>query len=222
MSTVPTPAPESLPPRLARAAVVVAVVASAANAIGTAFSPYLLVERPLLLVGLSADVRHLVLAGGQVDFGLLLGVGTLRRILSMVSTYALAAAYGPAAIGWVEGRWPRLAGVVRWVSRALDKGGAALLLAVPTYSLAALAGAARFPFRTFLWTAILGQLWLVAVYLLVGEALMGFTAPLLAWLKTHVVPATAVSVVLVGLQQGVSRLRARRRKAKGEGGRHLV
>lgn len=193
-----------------RLIVIAVAVTSAVNTLGTAISPYLLVERPLLLVGLSAEVRHIVLAGGRAPLLPLVLVGTLRRVISMVATYGLAAAYGFAAVRWIEVRYPRIGAFARALERLFLRYGAVLLVVFPGYTVTALAGASRAPFRPFLLASLLGQTWVVLAYVLVGESIMGWTAPLLAWLEAHLWESTGVAFALVLLQQLVSWIRRRR------------
>lgn len=211
LAASPRDVEETLPPRLIRMAVAFTVTMSACNAIGTALCPWLLVEHPLVLVALAPEIRHMVLAVGTVDFWVLLVVGAARRVLSMLSSYGIAAVYGVVAIRWLEGRWPRVGRVARWLDRAMRRRGPLLLLIVPSYTMSVMAGFSRYPLRNFLAVTAVGQLWMVAVYLLVGESILGWTAPLLGWLRGHVWECTAATVTVVGIQQGVSQWRKRRR-----------
>ncbi|MCA9623083.1 MAG: hypothetical protein KC731_28890, partial [Myxococcales bacterium] len=63
----PSPALRGAPPRLRQAAIALIVVATVTGLLGAAFMPYLLVEHPLLLIGLSPGPANLVLAAGSLD-----------------------------------------------------------------------------------------------------------------------------------------------------------
>lgn len=209
MDSIPAPQ-ESLSPRLVRLAVGGAALLSALNLVGTAFSPWLLLEHPLLLVALSAEVRHLILAAGRVDLGEVVVIGALRRVLSMLGTYGLAAVYGFAALRWLEGRYPRVGAFARALERLFVRRGVLLLVIFPSYTLSAVAGAARSPWRPFLLATLLGQTLVTAAYVFLGEAITTWTAPILGWLKDHMVESTVVCVVAVLAQQLWSSVRKRR------------
>lgn len=211
----PTSPPESLPPRLVRVVVAAVAITSGLNTLGAAFSPYLLLHSPLLLVALSPEVRHVVLVAGRVDLGLLIALATARRVLSMMATYGLGAVYGPVAVRWLERRYPRVGALIRWLERALARVGAPLLVLLPGYTVSALAGAARLPWRKVLAGSLVGQIWQMGMYALVGEAIMGWTEPILGWLKAHLWESTAVCVGAVLIQQGISWLRRRRAARRG-------
>jgi hypothetical protein len=95
----------------------VLAVLTLASLLGTALSPYLLVERPLVLVALAPEARHVALAAAAVDALPLIAVGTSRRVLMALASYGLGILYGASAITWVEQRYPRLARLVRFLER---------------------------------------------------------------------------------------------------------
>ena len=82
-------------------------IASGANLLGTAFSPYLLVHHPLILILLAPVGRHVALAAPSVPLIPMLVVGTLRRVVGLGATYGIGAIYGDAAVAWAEKRYPR-------------------------------------------------------------------------------------------------------------------
>ena len=208
------PAPlAGAPPRVRRLILAGAAALAALTTLGTALSPYLLVQHPVLLVALAPDYRHLVLAAAQAPALPLLAAGSARRLLSMLSTYGIAGLYGPAIIRWTERRFPRLGRIVRSCERLATRGGAPLLIAAPLYTFATLAGASGMPIRRFFPAIALGNLLLVAAAIFFGDAVAGWTQILIAWLSDYLLESTLACVLLVLLQQGVSRLRARQRAA---------
>ena len=203
------PHPEPVPPHLVRLTLLVAAIASGTNALGQAFSPYLLVRYPLLLVGISPEWRHIVMAVGQVDPVWLTVVAVARRVLSMISTWALGYVYGFSVVRWMERRYPRIGSKVRWVEAFYARVGPVVLLLFPGYTVSALAGAARTGWRLFVPATVLGQVLWVVVNVWIGEAVSRWTTPMLNWLEAHVIGATLVAMALVGTQQLISRLRKR-------------
>lgn len=177
--------------------------------VGTALSPYLLVEHPLLLVALAPDGHHILLAAPQAGFWPLFIIGGLRRVLGMVFTFALLAHFGPSGMKWAGNRWPKLAGVVQWFERLFARIGAPLLIVAPSYATVALAGASRMPWRTFLLPMVLGQLAFTAGTLLFGSSIQNLIDPILAFVSTYVWECTAVVALAVLGQRLYARLRRR-------------
>lgn len=211
------PAPEAVSPALVRITLLLAAIASGANALGTALSPWLLVNTPLLLVGLSPDLRHLLLVAGHVDPALLTLVAVVRRVISMVSTWSLAYVYGFTVVRWMERRYPRLGAMMRWIESFYGRVGPVVLVLIPGYTVSALAGAARTGWRIFLPATILGQVIWVLASVWIGESIAAWTAPILSFFEAHVVEATVIAATLVGGQQLWSRLKKRRSTEDAQG-----
>ena len=213
------PAPAVLPPRVKQAVLIATVLLTVIGAIGAALSPYLLVEYPLLLVGLSPDMRHIVLVAARVGFIPLLLLGTLRRAVAMAVTYGLGAVYGYAGLRWAEKKYPRLGQLIRFFEAMFKRLGAPMLVFWPTYTLSGLAGAARTPFAVYLVAMTLGQAAYVSVGYYFGGSIAAWTDVLIGFLQKHMVASTAVCITLVLIQQTVAlwRRRAKRAKAAVEG-----
>lgn len=180
-------------------------VVTALGTIGSALSPWLLVRHPLLLVALSPDVRHLILVAPQLPFLPVLVVGVLRRAAGLGTMYALGSLYGPLAIPWFEQQAPRLGKAIRWLERLFARLGAPLLVIFPIYSLGALAGAAGTRLKVFIAAMLAGQTLYVTSGYYFGDAIRGWTQPLLRFLGEHLVASTAVCLGAVALQQLWSR-----------------
>ncbi len=193
-----------------RAIIGLAVVLSIGGLVGTALSPYLLVEQPLALVALSPDGRHLVLAASRVDLFSLLCVAVPRRALAMLSTFGVAGIYGHRFLRYAERRFPRLSRAAAWLSRLVQRAGLPLLLVFPLHSLTALGAATGMRFKPFLWILIPAQIPFVIANYYFGEAIAGLTERLVAFLSAHLWESTLVCSGLVALQQIITR--ARRRK----------
>ena len=199
--------------RLTRGSWALAATFVVMSLVGTAFSPFLLVEAPLLLVALSPDPRHVAFAAATVPPLPLIAVGVVRRALFQFAAFGLGVAYGPAAIRFVEQRATRLGGLVRFVERLLGRYGAPLLVLVPLPSVTLLAAASGQSFAVVVPALLVGNTLWVAVSYFVGDWLSDWSAPVIEFLSRHLVATTAISVALVVGYQLVARLRARRRDA---------
>jgi membrane protein DedA with SNARE-associated domain len=202
----------SVSPRLRSAVLGLFLVLAASGFVGTALSPYLLVNSPLTLVAITGAAHHVALAAATEDAAPVIVVATLRRALTGLGAYGLGYLYGPAAFTWLAARYPRLSRIANLLERLFARWGVLLLVAAPARTLAVLAGAARSSVRSFLLAYSAGHaLWSTLTYY-VGDALSSWTARLTAFLSAHLWESTAVCVLLVLLQQAISR--ARRARAK--------
>ncbi len=206
----------SQPAAVRRAIIGFAVLVTALGLAGTALSPYLLVKQPLVLVALSPDARHIVLAASQVDLLPLLAVAGPRRALAMLATYGIAGIYGYRFIRYAEGRMPRVSRAIAWLKRLFDRVGLPLLFLVPTHALSGLSGATGTPVRSFLIAIVPGQVPFILMYYFFGEAVSGLSARLVAFLSANLLESTLVCTALVLLQQVVARWRRRNVRAGDE------
>ncbi len=177
---------------------------------GTAFAPWLLVNAPLVFVALTPALQNVALTAPFIDHDVLLPFATLRRLLSVVSTFWLGAVYGENIVAWVERRSPRTGSVIRYIRDILYRTGPLLLVLLPVHTVAALAGAAGFRTRTFLLSAGLGQLLQVWLSVKFGAAVADWTQVLVAFVGEHVGIATGICVALAATQLLVSRWRTGR------------
>ncbi len=199
--------------RLRNAVLGALAVLTGASIAGAALSPYLLVKSPLLLVAVSAAAHHVALAAASVEPLPLIVVATLRRTLTGLSAFGLGYVYGPAALGWLSARYPRLAGLARWLERSLARFGAPLLVVLPVPTVALLAGAARRRLPLVIGCLLVGHaLWSTLVISL-GEGLASWTHLLTAFLRAHLLESTLVCASLVLVAQVGLRL-VKRRRAK--------
>jgi len=196
--------------RAGRAAIALFVLVTTSGALGSAFSPYLLVEHPLLLIALSPDVRHLMLVAGDTTFLPVLGVGEIRRVIGLLSMYGLGAVYGPSALRWMEARQPRTGRLIRFLERLFERCGALLLVLWPSYTGGLLAGAAGYRFARFLPAMLLGQVVYISSSYYLGESLSEWTEPFIGFLGENLLVSTAVCASAVGLHQIWTRWRDRR------------
>ena len=196
-----------VPVRVRRGTMLLLATLTVMSTVGTALSPYLLVEHPLLLVALCADGRHVVLAAAEAPLVPLLIVATLRRVLSLLLTYGLGAIYGVGVVTWIEGRFSRTGRLIRGFENLLRRIGPPILGPMPGYTPALLAGVARLPlWAVTLWLTLGTALWM-GLTVAFGDAVSDWSGMLITWLGEHVVGATAVCVVLVVAWQIIGRLR---------------
>lgn len=187
---------------------------SALGLLGTALSPYLLVEHPLALLGLNPDGRHLVLVAGSVDAWQAIAVAAPRRLLTVLGIFGVAYLYGPAMLERAASGRPRLARLIATLEGIYARFGIWLVLLVPFHWVAALAGAARMPFRRFTLASMPGQVVFAALFLEFGEAISGYTDAVLDWLAPRAVDATLLAVAAILFVQLLRRqARARVRSA---------
>lgn len=199
-----------VPPRLRHAVFALIALLAIGNAVGTALSPYLVVKYPLLLVVISPEGRHVVLATSGVDPVLLVAVGTLRRLLGIIGGFGLGSMYGEAAVRWAERRAPRFARIVLFLERAFARFGLYLLFLVPLPSIGVLAGAARTRFALVVLVGALGQSVWMTTTVFFGEAISAWTQPILEFFSRHLIESTVVAATLVALQQLVAYQRRKR------------
>jgi membrane protein YqaA with SNARE-associated domain len=184
-------------------------VLTTASLLGTAFSPYLLVNSPLLLVAISPAAHHVALAAATTDPLPLITVAMLRRTLTGIGAYGLGLLYGRAALGWLDERHPRLARVVAWVERVFARWGLALLVVAPAPTVALFAGAARSHFALFVAALLVGHGFWNAVTYYVGDALALWTDMLTSFIGENLLESTLVCAALVALPRAISHFRRR-------------
>jgi membrane protein DedA with SNARE-associated domain len=167
--------------------VVPIVIVTVLGAVGTAFTPALAARHPLALIALEARDRNLVLARhvALVPFVL---VGTARRLVSDPFFFLLGRFHGDRAVRWLEvhggGRW------VRATERAFHKAAYPMLVIFP----GAVVG---MPVAAFAVIVVVRTVAAVFLLRLVGDALGGPIDASIRFFDRYLLPATAVSVLLV-------------------------
>jgi len=190
-----------VPPRLRAAILGLVGFFTLITALGMAFSPYLLVEHPLVLLALAPEAQFLALAAANADPWLLFAITVPRRVIALAVTYGFGVLYGPVTIAWMLGRMPRLGRLLRWLERQQRRLGAPLLFLLPNYSLSMLAGSVGTPLRAALGAILLGQIVQTAATLYFGQLLSIWTQLLLDWLAERLVLATLICALVIGLQR---------------------
>lgn len=180
-----------------------------ADAIGAALSPYLLVERPLALLALNADDRHVILMAGRVEYWAVLAVAIPRRTLTALAAYGFGAFYGRRAIAWAARKSVRAAKIADWFERLLGRVGAPLLIVMPGYTLGVLSGVTGLRVRTFVAFHAIGQCMLLGADYFLGSLLSRWTDLLIAFVADHALECTAIVASIVLAQQMISYCRRR-------------
>ena len=170
-----------------------------ASLIGTAFMPYLLAKRPLVLVALSPLFRHLVLAAPRVDPVAFFAVAVPRHFLPDPFVYLLGREYGHVAIEWIEGNSPLTGRIVRALERLFARVGPIALLVSPDVIVSTLAGAARVSFPVFVVFNVLGTFVTVFVAKWFGDFFENSIASMIAYFEAHLWVVTVASIVLVAV-----------------------
>jgi membrane protein DedA with SNARE-associated domain len=193
------------------------LVTTAIGVLGTAFLPYLMVKHPLLLLLTSADARNLVLVASQLDLPVVLAIALPRRVVAMMVTYGVGRLYGRAMLDWSSKRMPRLGKVAAAFERLFLRFRPLVLLAVPTYSSAAIAGVTRTCWQAFVPWMLIGQVLYIGAVFYIGDAAGGVTQWIGDAFAKYLWQTTAVFVLVVGTQQLIAYVR-RRRSAERAGG----
>lgn len=130
-------------PWASRVVIVIMVAAFVTGIIGTALSPTLVVDHPLLMVALNSNNRYLILVTNSLDpFGFFT-VALLRRVIPSIAFYLLGRWYGHRAVKWMAGKEPASTDVVSVVERLFDRFGWGIVAIAPMTFTCLLAGAAK-------------------------------------------------------------------------------
>lgn len=193
------------------------LVTTAISVLGTALLPYLMVKHPVLLLLTSADARNLLLVASQLDLPLVLAIALPRRAVAMLVTYGVGRLYGRAMLDWSSKKMPLLGKVAAAFERLFLRFRPLVLLGIPTYTSAAVAGVTRTSWQAFVPWMLLGQVLYIAAVFYIGDAAGGVTEWIGAAFAKYLWQTTAVFVLAVATQQLISYVR-RRRAAERVGG----
>lgn len=172
-----------------------AILMGLAPALGIAFAPALLVHAPLLLIGLNPAGSYLVVVATLVPLVAFLAVAAVRRTAVALVGFFVGRMYGDRTIQWIEHKSPRLGAFSRLLERVFERWGPFLLVLVPGMTFAALAGVAGMRLWLTAVLLLLGQTMWMTVAFYVGDALREWIQPVLAWLTSYMLEATAVCIV---------------------------
>lgn len=177
--------------------VVSGIAVAVSTALGAALAPYLLIEHPLWLLALNPWPRHQVLVAPQsnvLPFVLIVGA---RSLASCAVSFELGRYYGVRGAAMLEGHAPDFGRMLRTVEQLFGRFWAVLLVLAPgwlTSALAAMSGVARARALALNAAGVCGWAF---VYHQLGGFLSPWTAPIVRFLREHMLVATAVCAALV-------------------------
>jgi membrane protein DedA with SNARE-associated domain len=180
------------------------------------FWPTLVTDRPLVLLGLSAKNRFLLLTAPQLGVVAFFVVGFVRLILTDPLTYLLGRQYGEQALTWIERNTstakPGRRSLVRGAERLFERAAPLVILVAPSALWCMLAGAARMRLVTFVTCNVVGTVGRLCLFWFTADALRSELETVLEGIERFQAP-------LIGLTVGlgvVQTIRARRRRAQAE------
>ena len=182
-----------------------------ASYIADALWPDLVTSNPLLLIGLSAKNRYLVLVVNHVSTLWFFVVGTLRLLLPDPFFFALGWFYGEAALTWMERRTPTTGRYMRTVEGWFGKWGAPLVVLFPNNYMCIVAGAAKMHPVKFAALNIVGTISRLLMIQVVGDVFSGPIDSLLDFIANWRIPLLVMSISLVAIFW-ISELRRGRRE----------
>lgn len=182
--------------------VVAGVVIAVATGLGAAFAPYLLVHHPLWLLVLNSWPRHQVLVAPQLAIAPFVAVVAARGVASCGVAFELGRYYGTRGVALIEGHSAESGRVVRTVERLFGRFSVALLVLTPGWLTSALAGMSGVSRQRCLTLNGMGLTAWAVTYHQLGGWLEPWTAPIVQFLRSHVLVATAVCALLVAVYQG--------------------
>lgn len=174
------------------------VILAASAVVGNAFAPALLANHPLLLLGLNATTRHLILTSTSIDAGPYFAVALVRRSLEDPLLYLLGVRYGDVAVRWVG---EHLGGdrALRFTQRNFRRFGWPLVALFPGGVVCVLAGASGMSFVGFVTVGLVGTLATIAAIRASGTALSGPVDAVMAVVAEHWIWLTLASVAATAL-----------------------
>ncbi|MGQ0743731.1 MAG: DedA family protein [Acidimicrobiales bacterium] len=171
------------------------IVLTVAGTIGSAFTPVLAVENPLLLIALDSRNRMLILAR-EVSLVPFVVVALLRRSLSDPLFYLLGRFYGDGAVRWLEKKGGG-GSLVTTTERVFAKARYPMVFAFPGAIVCALAGQTGMSPVGFMVTNLAGTLTSIVAVRALGEAVASPVEAILGFFQRNLVVTTAISIALV-------------------------
>lgn len=145
------------------------IVLFIAAVVGDILTTTLADSHPLLLMGLNARNRILVLVTNQVDTVPYYVVGTLRLLASDPLWFLLGMLYGDSAIRWVERKSPRFGEWIRLYEQIFQKAAYPLVFFSPNNYICLFAGAAGMSLTAFVILNVSGTIARLYTIRVVGD-----------------------------------------------------
>lgn len=168
-----------------------------AGYVADALWPSLVESDPLLLMGLSAKNRYLVLVVNQVALWAYYVVGAFRLLLPDPFFFALGWMYGDAALQWMERRTPTMGCMMRLLERWFSRWGDPLVVLLPNSYICTIAGAARMAPARFAALNVVGTVGRLLMIQLIGDVFAGPLDSVLGFVARWRVPLLVLTVSLV-------------------------
>lgn len=202
MSEPSAPEPDDRAPVRHRTLVLLVAPVAVMVAMGyvaDALWPTLVQDHPLVLLGLSARNRYVVLVAGRVAEWSYYLVGSLRLLAPDPLLFAIGWIYGPAAIRWMERRSPTGGRVMRTLERWFARWGHPLVVIAPNNYVCLIAGASGMSPAMFAFLDVTGTVGRLALLQVVGDVFSGPIDALLGWIGHYRIPLLVVSTLLVAV-----------------------
>ncbi len=180
-----------------RVVIGVMVVAFVTGIIGTALSPTLVVDHPLLMVALNANNRYLILVTNDLGPFAFYTMAILRRVVPSIAFYLLGRWYGHRAVKWLAGREPASSDVVWVVQRLFDRFGWGIVAIAPMTFTCLLAGAARLRPKVVVPIVIVSITARLLLIRWLGSEFSGTLESIVDWIDRTRGPLMLVTVGLV-------------------------
>jgi membrane protein DedA with SNARE-associated domain len=167
--------------------------------VGDAMAPTLLTDAPLLLLGLNARLRNLILVAPEVSALPFIVIAVTRLFITDPLFFLFGRRYGDVAIRWMERRLGAGASIVLWLEKGFRRAAYPMIVLLPNQWICLLAGAT--PMRWWVFAALnLGG----TIVRVVGVKMLGdaFSDPILSvndWIGDHRWQLTVVTFALVGI-----------------------
>lgn len=183
-----------------------------ATALGAAFAPYLLVKHPFWLLALNPWPRHQLLVAPQANVWPFVVIVGVRSLLSCAVSFELGRHYGVRGAALLEGHAPDFGRVLRTVEQLFGRFWALLLVLTPGWLTSALAGMSGVSRVSALLLNAAGVVGWALVNHQLGGWLSPWTAPIVQFLRDHVLVATVLCAAVVLMYQLYTRRKRRTHK----------
>ena len=180
-----------------------------ATVLGAAFAPYLLVHHPFWLLALNPWPRHQLLVAPQSSVWPFVSIVGVRSLLSCAISFELGRHYGVRGAALLEGHAPDFGRVLRTVEQLFGRFWALLLVLTPGWLTSALAGMSGVSRPSALLLNALGVVGWALVNHQLGGWLSPWTAPIVQFLREHMLVATILCAALVLMYQLYTRRKRR-------------
>lgn len=169
-----------------------------AHLTGSALSPTLLVQEPLLLVAMSPLGRHLVLVSPSVDTLPFYAVAVVRLFAIDPFMYQVGREFGQDAVDWTKRRaGKRIGGLVEWAEKLFERWAIPMLFISPGAFVCLFAGVARMNRVLFVAVNLAGTFMMVTIVRVFGDEFRGPIDAVREFVEANMLALTVATVTLV-------------------------